>query len=449
MKSISVWQDLNDIKEYPILSENKEVDVLIIGGGLTGISTIYHLRDSNLKVMLVEQNKIGMAVTGKSTGKLSYLQNDLIDKIRNGLGNDIALKYIKSQISTIENIKKVIKKEKINCDLEEVDSYLYTNNNSEISKLKALKDFLNSNGIICEEDNKYVVKSKYMFKVKNTYVFHPIKFVYGLLKNNKYPIFENTSIKNIKKEDNYYICYTNSCKIKAKWVVMASHYPHFIFPYLFPLKANLEKSYISCSKYNGSPISLISYSNPFISLRTYQNNLLYLSNSHSINIDVCDKDNFNELLKKVHDLKLEPDYIWSNIDVMTSDGLPYIGKIKDRLLIGTGYNTWGLTNGFLAGKILSDIIVGNNNEYVDLFSPKRKNIKQFIGGFLNTYKTISGLVNGSLNKSDKNLKCPHVGCGLIYNEIEKTWDCPCHGSRFDNNGKCISGPANKDIDIKQ
>ena len=446
MKNISIWEDIKLIKEYPTLNENKNVDVLIIGGGITGISTLYNLKNSNLNIMLVEQNKIGRSVTSKSTGKLSYLQNDLIDKIRNSFNDHTASMYLKSQIESIKMIVNIINKENINCDLIKVPSYLYTNKEQEIDKIKSLESFLINNNINVSKASNNLIKSKYMIKVPNTYLIHPLKFIYGLLKNNKYPIYENTSIKKIDKKNSFYLCYTDNYIIKAKYVVIASHYPYFIIPYLFPLKCSLEKSYISASKYIDKPISLISYSNPFISIRNYQDNLIYLSNSHLVNNKVCDKDNFNELIKKVNDLNLKPNYLWSNIDIMTNDNLPYIGKINNHLLIGTGYNTWGLTNGFLAGKIISDIILNKNNEYIDIFNPKRININQIIGNIKNTGKTIDGYIKGIIH-SDHKYICPHAKCYLIYNEIEHTFDCPCHGSRFNESGKCISGPSNQDIDI--
>ena len=432
---------------YPKLNEDKMVDVLIVGGGITGVNILYQLRKNNLNVMLVEQNKIGFSVTGKSTGKLSYLQNDLIDKIRKGLGDEIAAKYVKSQRDAIKMAVEIINKEKIACDLEKVNSVLYTNKDSEISKIKSLESFLRSNGVEVKEITNNLVQSKYIIEVSDTYMFHPVKFVYGLLKNNKFPIYENTTIKEITKVNDYYLCSTKENEIKAKWVILASHYPYFIVPYLFPIKCSLEKSYLSLAKFETEPLSLISYSNPFVSIRTYKDNLIYLSNSHSVNSNVCDRENYNELLKKVSDLGITPDYMWSNIDIITNDGLPYVGKLSGNLLIGTGYNTWGLTNGILAGKILSDIVMNKENEYEKLFSPTRKNMKQVVEGIKDVGKTIGGYVNGFIN-SDRMYKCPHAYCNLIYNEIDDTFDCPCHGSRFDNNGKCISGPANKDIDIR-
>ena len=468
MKNISIWKDNIKSINYKKLDKNLDIDILIIGGGITGISTLYHLKDSNLKIILVEQNKIGLSTTGNSTGKLSYLQNDLLDKIRKNFTDEIASRYLKSQLESINMIVNIIKKEDINCDLEKTKSYLYTNKENEIDKIKNLEKFLINNNIKVYHSNINILKSKYMISVNDTYTFHPIKFIQELSTKCNHTIYENTSILKIKKDKSSYICYTDKYTIKAKKIIIASHFPYFILPFLFPIKGCLEKSYLSASKAKTKPISLISYSNPFISIRNYKDYLIYLSNSHSINKDTCDKKHYQELLTKINKLNLKSDYLWSNIDIITNDGLPYIGEIKKNLFIGTGYNTWGLTTGFLAGKILSDIILEKENEYIPLFFPKRKNLNQILGSLNNMGKSISGYLDGLLNKNNKikydkiNDKyiliynnhivyenCPHMGCKLIFNEIENTFDCPCHGSRFDINGKCIQSPANKDINIKK
>lgn len=448
MKNISIWNDTIR-KKYPSLNENKNVDVLIIGGGITGINTLYNLKNTNLNTILLEQNRISCSITSKSTGKLSYLQNDLIDKIRNKCGDRISSKYLKFQIEAINKIVSVIKKENINCDLENIDSLLYTNNKDEIIKLKELRKFFEKNNIKTYNANSNLIESKYMFKVKNTYMFNPVKYTLNLA-NKCDNIYENTSIKKIEVCNNSYVCYSDKYTIRANWVIIASHYPFFTLPYLFPIKNSLEKSYISASNYNSDKVSLISYSNPFISIRTYKNNIIYLYNSHHIEADVCNKKNFHELIKKLNNLNLNPNYLWSNTDIITNDGLPYIGKLKNNILISTGYNTWGLSTSFLAGEILKDIIINKKNSYIKLFNPHRKTIFGFKDTFNNIFKNIKGFIKGltNINKyQDQNIskKCPHLGCELIYNEIENTWDCPCHGSRFNKEGKVIDGPANKNI----
>ena len=180
-------------------------------------------------------------------------------------------------------------------------------------------------------------------------------------------------------------------------------------------------------------------------------------------------------MKEIFKLK-DKDIImeYTNSDVITPDHMPYIGEIRDNLYIGVGYNTWGMTNGVIAAKIISDDILGIENEYKNVFKPNRislqtilklptyifNNAKSFIGSkLIKNKKWYSRRVkfyneNGkclALYKDEKGInhivhnKCPHLGCGLIFNEVEKTWDCPCHSSRFDIDGKCIKGPSNYDI----
>ena len=444
MKNISIWQD-DIIPDYPSLEQNLDLDVLIIGGGITGISSLYHLKDSNLKIALVEQNKIGLGITAKSTGKLCYLQNDLLDKIRNFYNDKIASYYLKSQIEAINKIVNIINNNKIDCNLQKTSAYLYTNNKNEVPKIKKLELFLKNNNIKVTYPHHNIVKSKYMIEVEDTYLINPYRFIRGLIKSNTKSIYENTRIKKIKRIDNSYICYTDKYIIKTKKIIIASHYPYFLVPLFFPLKVSLEKSYLSASKMKIDNISLISYSNKFISIRNYQDYLIYLCNSHSLNKHLCDREQFNELIKKIHDLDLIPSYLWSNIDIITSDGLPYIGKIKKGIYLGTGYNTWGLTNGFLAGEILSDMVLGYDNKYEALFNPKRRNIKHLPFYFSNIGKNISAFFKSYFIQNKSKYICPHLGCKLIYNEKENTYDCPCHGSRFYANGKCFSGPANKDL----
>lgn len=471
MKRYSIWKDNIEEVSYQKLDQDLTTDVLIIGGGMTGINTLYHLRESNLKVVLVEQNKIGMGVTANSTGKLTYLQDHLYNKLLTNFDFEVASSYLKSQREAIQLASDIIKKNSIDCDLVQSNSYVYTSQDKEIEKLKDLKKFLEKNGIYVFEDTNSLVESKYMIGVEDTYLFHPVKFLLGLLKLcSSHNIYEDTSIVKIEEENEGYVCFTDEHKIYAKWVVIATHYPYFNLPMMFPVRASLEKSYLSASLKKMESLSLISYDNPFISIRNYRDYCIYLSNSHKNNAKVDDEKHFRELLKKANDLGLNPEYLWSNIDIMTNDGLPYVGEIKEGLLLGTGYNTWGMTNGILAGKLLSDLILKRKNAYQVLFDPKRVNSSMVIQGVMDGYYSLEGYIKGLLSKSDKisyqkedgkqiavyqdeegehkvYTKCPHMGCRLIFNEVEKTWDCPCHASRFDIDGKCISGPANRDIGI--
>ena len=248
-----------------------------------------------------------------------------------------------------------------------------------------------------------------------------------------------------------------------------------------PIKCTLQKSYIKAYKVKENlNFNAINIDSKIKSIRYYTKNKInykiVLTGSHNISIKNNEKKNF-KLLEKID--KNKADYCWSNIDIITNDCLPYIGKIEHNLLLATGYNAWGMTNSALAGIVIKDIILNRNNKYLKLFDPKRGintlkvinypiSISSSIYSFAKTKFNLKKTwypkkleFETRKNKSiaiytDKNnkkhivyTKCPHLKCNLIFNEVEETWDCPCHGSRFSIDGKCIEGPSNYDISYKE
>lgn len=478
MKNYSIWkEDINKIT-YPKVEKNINVDILIIGGGITGISTLYHLKDSGLKVALVEKNKIGMGVSSGTTGKLTFLQDLMLSKLENYHSYEIAKKYLRSQINAIYLVKSIIEKNNIECDLTKQTSYLFASKQDEINKIKYEKELLEKMGCKVKEELPSSVSSKYAIKVEDTYYFHPLKYIYELSKLCK-NIYEYSNVTELIKIKEGYKCICNNHEILANKVILTCHYPFFIKPFFFPIKGHLERSYLSASKTsnikNESGINTLTSSTSY---RYHDNYFIYLRNSHNIAFKYDVNKNFNNLLEELKILNLYPDYLWTNKDIITNDYLPYIGYIDDNLLIGTGYNTWGMTNGSLAGKVLSDLVLGKENEYQELFDPKRitastdlisistdifSSAKPYIDTKINKNKSFYSDNVLFTKKDGKNIAiyidefnkkhivyntCPHLKCSLIFNEIEKTWDCPCHASRFDIDGKCIEGPSSFDITYK-
>lgn len=479
MKNYSIWSE--EIKStYEKLDKDLNVDILIIGGGMTGVNVAYQLMNSNMKVCLVEKNVIGSGVTSRTTGKLTFLQEDIYSKLKFYHGDLVSKFYLESQKDAIKLAQSIIDKENIDCNLESVKSFIINNNDKKFIKenevLKSFDVMLNYINKLPNGENKE------SFYVDDTYVFHPIKYLNSLVNivvKNGVIVYENTKVIEIDKKDGYYFCKANNSIIKCKYIIFALHYPYFLIPFLTPFKTKLEKSYIRAKKVdNNYKYSSITISKPTVSTRYISSKdkhyQIYLTNSHNLCIRNNESKEFREFIKD------NPDYVWSNKDILTNDYLPFIGSINEdsTLLIGTGYNTWGMTNGILAGKILSDIILKKENKYIPLFDPKRcLNIGKIINTPIiigsNAYFFIKSKV--SKNKSwygsnvrfekrngkdiaiyidEKNKEhivyniCPHLKCGLIFNEVELTWDCPCHGSRFDIDGKCIEGPSNYDISYK-
>lgn len=477
---MSIWnkEEIKTKKEQ--LDKDIDVDILIIGAGMTGMTTAYFLKNKN--VCVVDANIVGHGVTLNTTAKINYFQERIYTKIASMTSLDKAIKYLESQRYAIDIIKKIIEKENIDCDFKKVTSYVFANAKSEVRPLENEVRFLRSCGIKVKEqkldDN---IKSYKSYCVNDTYIFNPIKYlqsIYNLIKN-EINIYENTKIIKIDKKENYYICYTANNKIVAKKVILACHYPYFIYPFLLPLKSSIEKSYMIISKVEEDKnYTCISSNKPTYSCRFYNDGKdiykICLAESHNTSVKQDDLKHFNKV-REIFNIN-EEDIImeYSNVDIMTIDSLPYIGKLRNNLYIGCGYNTWGMTNSILAAKIISNMVLNKKNKYTKIFNPKRFNIsnivnfpyilgtslKSFIGPKLfkdkpwysdkiKFYKKDGKYLASYTDNNNKEHiivnKCPHFGCSLIFNEKELTWDCPCHSSRFDVDGNCIKGPSNYDI----
>lgn len=477
MKNKSIWLDVKN-KALKRVTKDLECDTLVVGGGITGMSTLYQLRKNNVKALLVERNKCGEGVTARSTAKITYLQEKEYMNIRRFGKIDLAKGYLESQITAAKELKRIIDKENILCDLKKSESLLFTDDEENKVKLLEEYNFLKESGVNAEfvenEEN-----FKYAIKVSDTYMFHPVKYVIGLKNILQEYVYENSKLEKISREDGVYKCYVNAHVIKCRHVVIATHYPYFILPLLFPFKNHVETSYVGAVKVREfKNINAINIDDETISYRYHQddknNYLIYLTNSlASPNIKSI-KGNFENLKKKYNF-----DYVWSNKDIITNDYLPLIGKLDeddDGVLLACGYNTWGMANATLSSMILRDIILKRQNKYIELFRPDRllswNKVVRFFPDAYGSVKAILKSNKGNVNNSrviytkldgknvaiykDENNKehivlnrCPHMKCGLVFNEVEKTWDCLCHGSRYDIDGKCIEGPSNHDITVRK
>ena len=492
MENKSIW--INDIKPKinKRLDKNLDVDILIIGGGLTGITSCFYLKDSKYDIALIDADKVGFGVSSRTTGKLTYLQELIYQKLESNFNFNVAKKYLESQKYAINLVVDNIKNYNIDCNLEKNSSYVFTNDDKEIPKFKKEEKFFAKANVKYTVQKKIPVniKCKYSIKVDDTYVFHPLKYILKLKEictKSGIKIYENTKATQLSKKDDYYICYTDKYKIKAKKVIIACHYPFFVIPGFIPLKTHIEKSYVTASKVDETKkFNAITNTYPIKSIRYHNDDnkkyVIFAGESHKL----CDKldrcSNYKKIIDKTKkDISRNIDFYWTNQDLMTSDNLPLIGSLNKNnpnLLLGIGYNTWGMTNATLAGKIISDIILNKENKYKKLFRPDRPlSMDKIKNLFVNSYFNGKAFAVTKLKKNypwyknkvkfenrngvnvgiyiDKNGRehivrnlCPHLKCSLIFNMEDKTWDCPCHGSRFDIDGNCIQEPSSYDIKIK-
>ena len=465
MKRFSIWQDIKSKSLKPI-SKNMDVDVLVIGGGISGLSVLYQLKDAPLKTLLVESGQCGFGVTSKSTAKITYLQGSLLEKIRKFHGENIASKYLQAQREGVFLLKNIIQKENILCDLESSPSILFCTEEKNLSRLQKEYDFLVKNHV---KVSKTHFQDKPALRVEDSYTFHPLKYVQGLKNLLKEKIFENSKVEKIVQKDSFYEVLINGYTVKTKKIVLATHYPYFLKPFLFPFKNHVETSYIAAKKVDDSiHVNAINIDDEVISLRYYQDYLIYLFHS-----EIASK---RSSLKKRFEPFSSWDYAWTNKDVLTNDYLPFVGsfsKQDDSFLFLGGYGTWGFSNAVIGSVIIRDLLFHKPNSYISLFAPYRslKGGRLLTDAFCTGQALFKSGKNNVNNQEviykkidhqdvaiyiDENKKehivlnrCPHMKCGLVFNPLEKTWDCLCHGSRFSLDGKCIEGPSNLDISFKK
>jgi len=473
MKNKSIWENEIKISQQKNNKLPQETDILIIGGGITGLTTAYLLKDTGKKIILIDKSQTGHGITSKTTAKISYIQGTIYQTLEKKFGINTSKKYLDSQLQAIDIIKKIIKENKIDCNLEKSDSILFTTEEKGMPKIKKEKSLLDNWKI----KTKSVThpKIKYGFQTPNNYTFNPLKYLEGIKKSiiSQITICENTIANNIEKEKNIYYTKTSQGTIKSKIVVVACHYPFFIIPTLIPIKTYIKREYVNAfSIETPKSYNAINIDKELHSIRYYKNNLIYTSNQHKLTNKINYEENYKKSKKDTKTyFNNNPKYTWMNQDIMSHDNLPFIGKIKENLYLATAYNAWGMTNGTIAAKVISDLITKNETPYEELFNPKRINLPLIINSIAGLFLYLKVYTQGLFQRNnpkyiiirgitygiykDKNNKehiiklvCPHMKCNLVFNKEEETWDCPCHGSRFNLDGKLIEGPSTKDIKDK-
>ena len=497
--SSSYWVKSTKKTDYPTISENMDTDVLIIGGGITGISTAYMLSKCGLNICLVDADRMAMGVTANTTAKITSQHGLLYDYLLNSFGFETAKGYLNSNEDAIKTISDIIKKENINCDFVSQDSYVYTCNKSNVQKIVDEVSAVTSLGLNAE----YVTNSPLPFSIEagikfpGQAQFHPRKYLLSLLpilEKNGVNIFENSKVVDIKHIKDKYEVYVNEYKITTKYLVMASHYPIKNFPGMYFIKMYQDSSYAVGVELENDVFDgmYISCDEPVTSFRnTMQDNgkklLIVGGSSHKTGATDVDIEssykNIENYIKSIYP-KSKIKYRWMTEDCVSLDKIPYIGefsKFLPNMYVATGYKKWGMTTSHVAAKIISDKILGNVNPYENIYTATRlepiKNSKEF-GNMLKqsayslainkfsapiiSYEKLENDSGGVVDYKGKKLGiykdkkgkmfavvpyCKHLGCELSWNNLEKTWDCPCHGSRYDYMGKIITEPTTEDLDI--
>ena len=496
MESLWIETTKKELNLKP-LEKDEETEVCVIGAGLFGLTTAYYLTLLGKKVTVIEKGDVGEKVSGNTTGKITSQHALFYNHLISDYGEEYARKYLEANEEGIKNIKNIIDNEQIECEYSERKAYVYATNEDEVIDIEKEVDAVRKIG----KDAKLVTETDLPFKVKAAIEFdgqaqfHPRKYMIGLaksiLKENK--IYNFTTATDVKKEGDTFTVYTDRGKINAKYVVLATHYPIINAPGFHFLKMYQSTSYIIAMETNSKlPQGMyINDKQPIYSFRTAQYNgkeiLLIAGSDHKTGEPIPDNSKYEDLEKKAKELY--PDckvlFRWNTRDCISLDKIPYIGEFSNlmqNMYVGTGFKKWGLTFSNIAANIITDKIMGKENKYENTFAATRlkpiknrwemKNIlKESVESIaLNKFKIESHSIdeiendNGAIIKIEEdnvgiykdkegkiyavNPVCTHLGCLLSWNNLDKTWDCPCHGSRFDYMGRNLYEPAIKNLNVK-
>ena len=295
MNNKSIWETFNIKVKSSNIKNELTTDILIIGGGITGLSVAYFLKDSKEKIVLIDKGNIGSGITSKTTAKVSYLQGDIYNALTNKFNENTAKLYLDSQKDAIKLMIDIINKNKIECDLKKTDSYLFTMKEDNIDKIIKEKELLEKWNInVLDVVDKKIAKG---IKVSDTYIIHPLKYLNGLVKeiNKKVDIYENIMAVKLTLENNNYKVETNKGIIYAKKVVVACHYPFFIIPNLIPLKTYIKREYVNVGKVDKEKdYTAINIDDNLLSIRYYNDYLIYTSNKNRLTIKIDYKKKYRE-----------------------------------------------------------------------------------------------------------------------------------------------------------
>ncbi len=433
---------------------------------------------------------------GNTTAKITSQHGLFYSYLIDTFGIDFAKSYLDANENAISNIKQIIDFENIDCDFEYQNSYVYTDLEDEVEKIKREVLALNSLNFPAEYTTNFSLPFPILAgcQFPNQAQFHPLKYANGLCKsiiNSNGSIYENTKVYDIDRKSNHYEIITKDHTVKAKYVVLACHYPIINNPGFYFLKMYQETSYLIgfTTKYNFDGM-YINTKSPICSLRTvpYKNGRLVImggsehktgTNEDLSNCYINLENRAKELFPDAHIL-----YRWNTEDCISLDKIPYIGEFSTmtpNMYVATGFKKWGMTTSNISANIICDMIMKKDNPYTDTFKSTRFHPIQNGTEFINMLKqTTTSLVLDKFKISKNSLAsidideckvieldgskigvyrdpngkyyalkpvCSHLGCELSWNNLDKTWDCPCHGSRFSYTGESIYDPSIKNIDL--
>lgn len=495
------WRDPNPFTTQSKLTEDTETDVVVIGAGITGITTAYLLSKAGVKVLLVDAGRIGNGTTGHTTAKITAQHDVIYDELIQHFGTEQAAAYYQACMDAKQFIKNTIQELQIDCDYQAEDAYLYTTDSANMAKLEKearAYEKLRIPGELCDR-LPLALDEVAGLRMSGQAQFHPLRYLAALVEQFLAAggrIVENTTVVDIEEGTQPIVITRDEQRIKCQQVVLASHFPCYDGGGFYFTRLHADRSYVLAIQpekaYPGG--MYLSIDSPATrSLRQVtihgESYVLVGGQSHKTGKGICTMQHYEILEQFAQDtlgIRAYP-YRWSAQDLITLDKVPYIGKLTakhDNIFVATGFRKWGMTQSTIAANLITDLIMKRDNPYATLYDPSRQfqadpGLRNFV---VENVDVAGSLIAGKVGVTFKephdvkpnegalvmvdgqkcgayrdeagqlhvvDATCTHLGCEVEWNHGDRTWDCPCHGSRYTVEGEVIEGPAKQPLGKKQ
>ena len=495
----SHWIDTTPPTSYPPLDGDRSVDVVVVGGGIAGVSTAWELARAGRTVAIVEADRVVTGVTGYTTAKLTAQHTMIYAQIRKTFGAEAAGSYATSQQQAVEHVQATATELGIDCELERVPAFTYAESEDMAQNLRDEADAAAEAGLPAT----FVTVTGLPFQVAGAVrvadqaQFHPRKYLLGLLDDLTRlggQVFEHSRVVQLHEGDPNTVVTEHGARITAHDVVVATHYPVFDRALMFTRLEPVREVVVAAVIPQGDD-PLGTYITPEHNTRSVRTapyadgqRLLIVTGEHFSPGTGNGLAQFERLLSWTTQTFPRAEVVarWATQDVSTPDKVPYIGSFYPgarNVYVATGFGGWGMSNGVLAGQLLRDLVTGAGSPWAKLYDPRRlkplteagpvlkqqaKTARHFIGDRLTSnVDSIDkiGPGQGAVTRLDGercavyrdpdgalqavSATCTHLGCIVAFNEAETAWECPCHGSRFAVDGSVLQGPATRPLQRRE
>ena len=474
----SIWTQSVTLPSFPMLDHPIETEIAIIGGGLAGILTADALQQAGADVIVLEANRIGSGQTAGTTAKLTAQHGLKYQQLQQTLGTDAAKQYASAQLAAVDHLRRLVRQRDISCDLQDCTSFLYAVEAP--GPLQTEYDICGNLGmdVFLTSDTELPFSAQAL-GLRHQAQFHPLKLLAAL--TSDLTIFERSRVLDVHG----HTLRTAHGVVTARKIIFTCHYPFINLPGYYFLRQHQDRSYV-LSLDHAAPLQnhYLGIDGSKLSFRSCGKTLLLGGSGHRTG-ENGDGSNY-ELLERAAQRYWPESHVslrWSAQDCMPMDGIPYIGPYAEHRpdwLVATGFQKWGMSSSVLASMILPDL--AQNQPPIPeaaVFSPHRFHLSASAGQLAeDTLHAARGLSrrllspgrispealpvgHGGIVEIDGekqgayrdetgelhvvSVKCPHLGCQLEWNPADHSWDCPCHGSRFDIHGRLLNGPATSDL----